>query len=250
MRLVCAPHAWRTCHILWLQFDGMHPIDASWRNVLGDRKKNATNGAFATAERATAPSACSVQFTNGHHMPASAPLQLLEPDLAHLSHYADALARGWSPNNVRDVSAEQLKAIGEDREAFIAELLSQDGTVQLPDGTQIPKLPNRVRWIWAGSFAGQIGLRWQAGTDALPDHVLGHIGFAMVPWMRRRGYATQALAMMLPVARQVGLTRVEITADTASQHVIEANGGRLIGEFRNPRFGNEPKLRYVIERAD
>jgi predicted acetyltransferase len=185
-------------------------------------------------------------------MSTSAPFQLLEPSLAHLSGYADALARGWSPNNVRDVSAEQLAAIRVDREAFVAELLSQTGTVRLPDGTEVPKLPSHVRWMWDGAFAGHIGLRWQAGTDALPDYVLGHIGFAVVPWKRRRGYATRALAMMLPVAREVGLKRVEITTDTdnrASQRVIEANGGRLIGEFRNPRFGTKPKLRYVVDIA-
>ena len=73
-----------------------------------------------------------------------------------------------------------------------------------------------------------------------------------MPWKRRRGYATEALARMLPVARDVGLKRVEITTDTsntASQRVIEANGGRLLGEFVNPRFGTQPKLRYVIDLA-
>jgi predicted acetyltransferase len=187
-----------------------------------------------------------------NHMPASTHLQLLEPCLGHLADYADALTRGWSPNNIRDVSAEQLRAIREDRQAFITGLLGQTGTVRLPDGTEIPKLPNRVRWMWDGAFAGHIGLRWQAGTDTLPDSVLGHVGFAVVPWKRRRGYASRALALMLPVARQVGLTRVEITTDVgniASQRVIEANGGRLIGEFVNPRFGTEPKLRYAIELA-
>lgn len=177
-------------------------------------------------------------------------LQLFEPSLAQLPGYADALARGWSPNTTRDVSAEQLAAIARDREAFVAELLSQVGTVKLPDGTEIPKLPNRVRWMWDGEFAGQIALRWQPGTDALPDYVSGHVGYAVVPWKRRRGHATRALALMLPVAREVGLRRIEITTDAdnaASQRVIEANGGRLVGEFLDPRHGPKPKLRYIID---
>ena len=32
-------------------------------------------------------------------------LELLPPSLALLSQYAAALERGWSPNNLRDVSA-------------------------------------------------------------------------------------------------------------------------------------------------
>jgi predicted acetyltransferase len=199
------------------------------------------------------PQLCTLLDGKDDGMPGSTRLQLLEPSLVHLPDYAEALARGWSPNNVRNVSGEQLNTIRADREAFVAELLSQAGTVRLPDGTGIPKLPNRVRWMWDGAFAGHIGLRWQSGTDALPDYVLGHIGFAVVPWKRRRGYATQALALMLPLAREVGLRSVEITTDTdntASQRVIEANGGRLVGEFRNPRFGPKPKLRYVIDVAE
>jgi predicted acetyltransferase len=178
------------------------------------------------------------------------PLELHEPNLAQLPAYAAALERGWSPNNVRDVSKEQLDAIRADASAFIASLVAQGGTVRLPDGSDVPKLPMHARWMWDGEFVGYISLRWQPGTDDLPEYVLGHIGFAVVPWKRRRGYATQALGLMLEQAREVGLARVEITADTnniASQRVIEANGGWLVREFVNTRFGSQPKLLYLID---
>jgi predicted acetyltransferase len=180
-------------------------------------------------------------------------LQLLEPCLERLPAYAEALARGWSPNNAEDVSASQLAEIGRDPAAFIAELLRQGGTIKLPDGTHVPKLPDRPRWMWDREFVGHIGLRWQPGNDALPAHVLGHIGYAVVPWKRRRGYATEGLRLMLIEARQVGLHRVQITTDrlnAASCRVIEVNGGRLVEEFVESRFGPEVRLRYSIDLGD
>jgi predicted acetyltransferase len=72
----------------------------------------------------------------------------------------------------------------------------------------------------------------------------------VVPWKQRRGYATPALAHMLGEAREVGLSCVEITAavdNSASQRVIEANGGRYAGRFVNPSYGTEPKRRYVVD---
>ncbi len=177
-------------------------------------------------------------------------LRLVVPSVEYLPAYTAALEQGWSPNNTRDVSGEHLAAIRVDGVAFIASLLSQTGTVTLPDGTQIPKLPSRVRWMWDGEFAGQIGLRWQPGTDALPSHVLGHLGYAVVPWKRGRGYAIEALRMMLDGARAVGLGSVEITADKgniASCRVIEQNGGRFVEEFVEPHYGEDVRLRYRID---
>ena len=73
-------------------------------------------------------------------------------------------------------------------------------------------------------------MRFVPGSDELPPHVSGHIGYAVVPWKRGHGYATEALRLLLPVAREVGLKRVQLTCDpdnAASQKVITANGGVL-----------------------
>ena len=120
----------------------------------------------------------------------------------------------------------------------------------LPDGSQVPRLPGYRLWISDGEFCGLIGLRWVPGSTELPPHVLGHIGYAVVPWKRRRGYATEALRLMLQKAREEGLDTVLITTDPdneASRQVIEANGGRDPEAFvRGPQYGNTPALRYRV----
>lgn len=177
-------------------------------------------------------------------------LRLVEPSLARLGQYEAALAAGWSPDTERDGSAEQLAALHRDRLAFLGEMTRQDGNVVTFTGRVVPRLPSRVYWLDDGSFCGVINLRFVPGSDALPDYVLGHIGYAVVPWKRCRGYATHALAQLLPVAREVGLRRVEITCDednAASRRVIEKNGGVLAA--RRPEANGRRKLVFRIDLA-
>ena len=175
---------------------------------------------------------------------------LVVPHRDGLAGYEAALATGWSPINVRDVSAEQLAALRKDRDAFLDSLSRQGGTIDLGDGRIVPKLPIRPFWIWDGEFCGVIGLRFQPGTEELPPHVSGHIGFAVVPWKRGRGYATRALAEILPVAREVGLRRVLLTCDhdnKGSRRVIEANGGILSGEVLVATPEERRKLLFWVQ---
>jgi predicted acetyltransferase len=174
-------------------------------------------------------------------------MQLVEPSLDRLEGYAAALRQGWSPNNVRDVSGEHLAAIAEDAAAFIRGLVTPAGTITLGDGTVVPRLPGPLLWMWDGEFCGGIGLRYQPGTEALPPTALGHIGYAVVPWKRRRGHATQALRQILPHARAAGLRWVDLTTDAdnaPSQRVILANGGVLMD--RVPEATGQDKLVWRI----
>jgi predicted acetyltransferase len=189
-------------------------------------------------------------------MKPAAGVRLDWPSLERLPAYAEALRRGWSPDNVRgaDAAQEELAAIAADPAAFVAQQVDREASgppVRLPDGTTARRLPGYRLWIWDGAFCGVIGLRWLPGTSALPPHVLGHVGYAVVPWKRGRGIATRALGLMLDHARAEGLGHVEITTDhdnVASRKVIEANGGRLMEAFRKPAaYGGKESLRYRIK---
>ncbi len=194
-------------------------------------------------------------------MPGTAhPLSLITPTHSHVASYVDALQRGWSANNERPQAAarEERESIATDVDAFLALCDNPQGggpPVNMLDGTQVERLPSMRRWLWdADGFAGTIQLRWQLGPSGpvaeLPPYCLGHIGYGVVPWKQRRGYATRALALILPEALALGLPHVEITTDpsnTGSQKVIEANGGVLLEHFTKPaQFGSKPALRYRI----
>jgi predicted acetyltransferase len=182
-------------------------------------------------------------------------LRLLKPSAAELPGYVDALERGWSPDVVRpaETAKEELRKIAEDAAAFLARLDDPEAKgepIRLPDGTLVPRLPGFRRWMWDGAFVGSIGFRWQPGTSALLAHVLGHIGYTVVPWKRNLGHATRALALLLPEAKVRGLDYVELTTDPdnlASQKVILAGGGRLVERFSEPAaYGGAEALRYRI----
>ena len=193
--------------------------------------------------------------TNGERAaPTAGGMRLVWPARRYLPEYIRALERGWSPDNLREEAAqEELVSIAADPDRFLAALVDREAAgepIVFPDGSSVARLPGYRMWMWDGEFAGSTSLRWQPGTEALPPYCLGHIGYAVVPWKRGRGYAKQALAGMLERARGEGLRHVEITTrhdNVPSQRVILANGGVLVEEFTAlPALGGHRHLRYRV----
>ena len=182
-------------------------------------------------------------------------MEIVTPTLDLLPSYLEALHRGFAPGTTNPERVRQvaLDRIAQDPALYVAQLTDPEGAgpaVELPNGEVVKRLPGLSKWMWDGEFVGMINLRWQPGTNELPAHVLGHIGYAVTEWNWRRGYATTALAQMLEIAREVGLTYIEITttpSNLGSQKVILNNGGVLTYEGPAPEAqGGGPILGYRI----
>lgn len=181
-------------------------------------------------------------------------MNLVWPDGRYLAGYMHALQQGWSPDNLRPQTAlDELARIAEDPERFVLEQVDREAkgpAITLPDGKTVPRLPGYSMWMWDGEFCGSIGFRWQHGTTELPSYCLGHVGYSVVPWKRGRGYATRALQLLLPHAREERLAHIELTTDAsnvASRRVIEANGGIVVERFYKPKgYGGAESIRFRI----
>jgi predicted acetyltransferase len=93
---------------------------------------------------------------------------------------------------------------------------------------------------------GRVSVRHEL-TPYLAKHG-GHVGYAVRPAFRRRGYATGLLAYALDVARAQGIERVLVTCDAdnvASAAVIERGGGKY-ERLAQSSDGSPPKRRYWI----
>lgn len=96
-----------------------------------------------------------------------------------------------------------------------------------------------------GVVVGRSSLRFEL-NDFLRT-LGGHIGYAVRPQFRGRGYAKEILRQSVELLRDRGISPALVTCDDdnlASARVIEANGGVLEGIV--PGVADIPKRRYWI----
>ncbi len=128
--------------------------------------------------------------------------------------------------------------------AHLQRLHDQSVGKNLPEGY----VPSKEFWIVdADGYAGRIilGLSFVPG----PDRVGHHVGYAVRPSRRRRGYATLALQLLLDEARKLKIYKLMPTCgvdNLASRKVIERNGGVLLAGLPD---GESPhrELRFLID---
>ena len=117
-------------------------------------------------------------------------------------------------------------------------------------GVNLPEdqVPSATYWLMQdGRILGTCNLRHR-----LNDRLRlagGHVGYAVRPSERNKGYATAILRLALAKARELGMDRVLVTCDKdnpASARVIRKCGGALEGEGPNPQDGTVQQ-RYWID---
>lgn len=90
-------------------------------------------------------------------------------------------------------------------------------------------VPADTYWlIDKDQVVGHVNVRHKL-TEKLKK-VGGHIGYAIRPSARKKGYGRKILELALPKAKEVGLQKVLVTCDdsnVASQKIIERSKGQL-----------------------
>ena len=138
-------------------------------------------------------------------------------------------------------SPQAPKELTEDRfPAYVQQLHDQSVGKNLKEG----HIPSKEFWmVDADGYAGRIilGLTF---TPA-PERLGHHVGYAVRPSKRRKGYATRALQCLLDEARKLKINPLMPICDednVASRTVIERNGGVLLEGM--PSGGG---LRFLID---
>lgn len=96
-------------------------------------------------------------------------------------------------------------------------------------GLKKGQVPQTVWWGIVGTrVVGRISFRHKLNAQ-LKIHG-GHIGYAVRPSARGKGYATRMLGLVLKKVQKMGYKKLLLTCDAtniASRKTIEANGGKL-----------------------
>jgi predicted acetyltransferase len=128
---------------------------------------------------------------------------------------------------------------------YLDVLAEQEEGVHLPTPRHVP---STFLFAFVGSrIVGRASIRHR--LNPFLERFGGHIGYAVVPEFRRRGWATEILRQALSIARErCGIDRVLVTCDddnVGSIRTIEKNGGVLENIVMGPDV-EKPKRRYWI----
>ena len=173
--------------------------------------------------------------------------ELVRPSPRHARSYVAALREGFRRGAKEPISERRIRQIEADFAGYIEAITDQSGSIRLPTGQIVPKVPFSVHWLVEGDdFIGETHVRHQLNDYLIKEG--GHIGYGIRPARRRQGYGRLILALALEECRRLDIRRVLVTClddNAASARIIEANGGELENVIADPA-GRGPLRRYWI----
>ncbi len=123
-----------------------------------------------------------------------------------------------------------------------------------PAHGRLPSYRFEMRLVATGRHVGNVELR-VGDTHDLVTYI-GHLGYSVLPGHRGNRYAARSCALLLPLAREHGMSRLWITCNpdnVASRRTCEILGAELVETVDLPSYtaayrkGERQKLRYKIE---
>ena len=136
-----------------------------------------------------------------------------------------------------------IPEVEKDFDKYLEKLANEEKGIGLKEGY----VPATTLWLVNNEkFIGRVSIRHKL-NDALMEYG-GHIGYAIRPSERNKGYGTKILELALPLAKKLGISKALITCDDdnpGSIKIIEKNGGVLENTSVSPE--GKLKRRYWIE---
>jgi predicted acetyltransferase len=116
---------------------------------------------------------------------------LVPPSPRYAASYVAALREGFRRGIQPVTPEERIAEIGAEFARYLAVITDQSGTIRLPTGEVVPKVPFSRLWLAEGEeFIGEISIRHR--LNAWLSQERGHIGYGIRPGRQGRGYGRLA----------------------------------------------------------
>lgn len=165
-------------------------------------------------------------------------LKLVKPSIHYKESFIEAIIEFQNEGSYKNFDSTSPE---ESFNNFLRKLENKEKGVSLPEG--VPK--ESTRWLVLGNeFIGAVS--WMHELVGESSHVEGSVSYGVRPSKRNMGYGTQALKLIIPLVREIGMDRVLVVCDDdniGSIKVIESNGGVLESKIE---VGGQVRRRYWV----